>query len=469
MGWTSLSAIGHEKMDKSSTAMKQTAASIALPLPTLRPGESTELGDGVLDRRPIRRRRVWRWKVVAAVLLAGLGTLLAEQMGWTWTLAVSHAARGGEAQISRTQLQFATVEQGAFSHDIDVEARTVAGASPTLFAPQTGIVTLHVAEGDTVEKGAIVAVMESPALRSQLARERSELAALRSTHARSQLLARSQALQTEKLVALSALRKEHAMRLHEREQTLSSKGLIAAQALETSLEAAKTAALELEFQKRESSLAVDAAEFEVDNARRRVERQSLLVDDLERQVSELRLTAPFSGIVASLSAKNSDMVVQGQALIGMVDLADLELALELPENLSDEVFVGTPIESTVDGEAVSGKVVRIAPEVVEGRIIARARLDDERAALLRQNQRVRTRVVLSAKGNVLKIVRGPYLQNGGGRLVYVRRGDTLVAREIELGVVGVSAVEVLRGLSEGEQIVLNDLGEYASAEVIHLR
>ena len=88
---------------------------------------------------------------------------------------------------------------------------------------------------------------------------------------------------------------------------------------------------------------------------------------------------------------------------------------------------------------------------------------------LRQNQRLSARLLLDRKSDALKVPRGPFLDAGGGRAVYVVSDGLARRRAIVVGTVSVTEVEILEGLEEGEEIVLSDLGPAEGAETVLLR
>jgi HlyD family secretion protein len=149
--------------------------------------------------------------------------------------------------------------------------------------------------------------------------------------------------------------------------------------------------------------------------------------------------------------------------LGLVDLANLELEIKIPEAFADEVSIGTPVEAWMDNKALPASVTRIAPEVAQGQVIARVAFRGGNPPGLRQNQRVSSRVIVGERDSVLHVPRGPFLQNGGGKMIYVQKGDYLERHELVTGFVGVSQVEILSGVEAGDVIVLNDLSEFDGA------
>jgi HlyD family secretion protein len=88
---------------------------------------------------------------------------------------------------------------------------------------------------------------------------------------------------------------------------------------------------------------------------------------------------------------------------------------------------------------------------------------------LRQSQRVSVRMVFESRPDVLKVPRGPFLESGGGKQIYVVENGVAVKREIAVGAVSVSEVEILRGLSKGDKVVLSDMAELGGAKTVLIR
>ena len=86
---------------------------------------------------------------IGGAVLAGV-VLLA--MGWA----------SSDRSVSAARVRTGEVARGTFVRDVAVEGRVVAAVSPTLYAPVGGTVTLQVQAGATVERGKVLAKIESP-------------------------------------------------------------------------------------------------------------------------------------------------------------------------------------------------------------------------------------------------------------------------------------------------------------------
>ncbi len=412
--------------------------------------------------RPIERRRrplaLWLLATGAAALLLFLAL---RPLARRWAAA--------DQSVELDRLRLARVTRGELVHDVAAQGRVVAASRPTLFSPAAGIVTLRVREGMQVRAGGILAVVASPDLDSRLQQERASLDGLLSDVARLELAARQANLANEQRVALGEVELGSAEREVARMERLSAEGLIHRIELEKAGDLRAVRRLELEQARQRVAIEREMFEFQVRDARARAARQRLVVSDVERQIAELEIRAPFDGMVATVSVEDADAVVRGQPLVGVVDLADLEVEVAIPESYADDVTPGVPALVRVDSADVPGTLTSVAPEVRNSQVAGRIAFAGGPPAGLRQNQRVSARLLLDERNDVLKVPRGPFLEAGGGRAVYVVSDGLARRRSIVIGTVSVTEVEILEGLSEGEEIVLSDLGAAEGAETVLLR
>ena len=74
--------------------------------------------------------------------------------------------------IDATTLALGTVSRGDLRRDVSVQGRVVAALHPTLIAQAAGSVTLQTKAGAVVKKDEVLAVIDSPELRSALEQQR---------------------------------------------------------------------------------------------------------------------------------------------------------------------------------------------------------------------------------------------------------------------------------------------------------
>lgn len=408
--------------------------------------------DRVIATAPVggqRRRLLWIGGI--AVAMVGLVMLFS---GWL----------GSSRSVDVSRLRIAEVTRGTLVRDASVNGRVVAAVSPTLYAPAASTVTLKIHAGDKVKKGDLLAILDSPDLSNQLAREQATLAQLESQVARQRILAEKQRLIARRDADEAEVARLGAERILTRTEGGFKAGAIAEVDYLRAQDALKSAQIRARQAAQASGLEIKDVALETSTRVSELQRQRLITADMQRRVDELNLRSPVDGVIGTLSVADRSVVAANTPLMTVVDLSRLEVELEIPESYADDLGLGMSVEVAIGGLQAAGKLSAISPEVVRNQVLARVRFDGKQPAGLRQNQRLTARVLIEEKPDVLMLPRGSFVENDGGRVAYVMDGDIAVRRPIQIGATSVSAVEILSGLKSGERVVIAGTDAFEDAE-----
>lgn len=400
-------------------------------------------------------RRRLAWLAAAALGVIAIALLMS---GWL----------GSERSIDVSRLRIAEVTRGTLIRDASVNGRVVAAVSPTLYAPAASTVTLKIHAGDKVAKGDLLAVLDSPDLSNQLAREQSTLAQLEAEVARQRILAQKQKLIARRDADEAEVERLGAARILQRTEGGYKAGAIAEVDLLRAQDALKSAEIRSKQALQASSLEIQDVALQTSTKVSELERQRLTVADTQRRVDELNVRAPVDGVIGTLSVADRSVVAANTALMTVVDLSKLEVELEIPESYADDLGLGMSAEVTIGATRATGKLSALSPEVVRNQVLARVRFDGAQPAGLRQNQRLTARVLIEEKPDVVMLPRGSFVENEGGRAAYVMDGGVAVRRPIQIGATSVSAVEILSGLQPGDKVVIAGTDSFENAERVSI-
>jgi HlyD family secretion protein len=357
--------------------------------------------------------------------------------------------------IDKDSVQIATLEVGDLVRDIVANGKIVAANAPQVYSPEQGFVNLNVKAGDHVQIGQVIAEVESPELENRLMQERSEMARLDGELARQRLDARSQKLQLTKLLDLAKVDLEAAERENRRAQASIKNNLISQIDLEQAVDELARAKLTFKHAKEEVAIANDRLAFELESAKSVVQRQALVVEELERKITELTIVASVDGVVGNLLVQARSLVNKNDALMTLVDLSAYEAELNVAESYANDIGVGMPVEMTLSGKTVLGTLSAISPEVNNRQVKTRVRFDQADLGSIRQNQQVSARVLLENKSQVLKVRRGTFL-DAGGFIAYKIENGVAVKTDIQIGATSMREVEILSGLNPNDQIIISN-------------
>jgi HlyD family secretion protein len=370
---------------------------------------------------------------------------------------------GSENAINGSRLRIAEVTRGTLVRDAAVNGRVVAAVSPTLYSTAPATVTLKVAAGDTVKRGQVLAVLESPDLSDALKREQSSYQQLEAEVARQQILARKQKLLAQRDADTAEIERLSAQRTLERYQAVANEGVIAKIDFQKAKDALNSAEIRARHASKAALLEGDDVGLALKTKINELDRQRLSMANAQRRVDELSVRAPVDGFIGTLSVQDRSVVAANTALMTLVDLSRLEVELEVPESYVADMGLGMTAEIDLGGAKATGKLSALSPEVVKNQVLARVRFDGEQPKGLRQSQRVSARLLIEEKPNVVLLPRGPFIESEGGRFAYVMHDSVAVRTPITLGGTSISAVEILSGLKPGDKVVISGTDNFENA------
>ncbi|WP_313707033.1 efflux RND transporter periplasmic adaptor subunit [Massilia sp.] len=416
----------------------------------------TSLQDALLTPPPAQKAKRRALLAGGAVALAALAVFLLSN----WSAS--------ERSVSASRLRIAEVGRGTLVRDASVNGRVVAAVSPTLFATAPAIVNLKVAAGDTVKKGDVLAVLESPDLSDALKREQSTYEQLKAEVARQQILSRKQKLLAQREADTAEIERLSAQRTLERYDSVGQVGIIAKIDYQKAKDALNSAQIRARHAAQAANLEGDDVALAIRTKTGEMERARLAMANAQRRVDELTVRAPVDGFIGTLNVQNRMMVAANAPLMTLVDLSRLEVELEVPETYVSDLGLGMNAEIALPAGTATGKLTALSPEVVKNQVLARVRFDGEQPQGLRQSQRVTARLLIEEKPNVLMVARGPFVESEGGRFAYVVRDGVAVRTPIRIGATSVSAVEILSGLKSGDRIVVAGTDAFENAASVSI-
>lgn len=203
----------------------------------------------------------------------------------------------------------------------------------------------------------------------------------------------------------------------------------------------------------ESRASLQVAEAQVALARARLER--------------MRIAAPFDGTVGITKVNLGEYVKDGADLVNLEDTSALYVDFRLPERYQTRVAAGQAVKVQLDalpGRDFSAKVMAVDPLVdANGRALSvRAMLPATPDSPLRPGMFARVTAVFSVNEAALVVPEEALVPQGNRQVVYklVREGEGEAAKtvarrtEVEIGVRRGAQVQVVKGLAEGDTVVV---------------
>ncbi|PZO19773.1 MAG: efflux RND transporter periplasmic adaptor subunit [Leptolyngbya foveolarum] len=398
--------------------------------------------------------------------MIGLGLGLGLAFGAT-RIATSRTpddpASVGSEQVASASVTVAIAEREPIQQTIEttgtVEAFDLLSVSPRASGLQ--ILSVLVREGDRVEAGQVLAVLDDSVLRAQMDQARAQVSA-----------ARAQVVQAEAQVAQNRATLAEAQERVGRYESLFAKGAISAEELASRRTTAIT-----EGQTVGSAIAaVDSAEATVRSAQAEVDR-------LMTQLAQTEVLAPASGVIASKTATVGDTASAGNPLFEIISGDQLDLAVKIPQTQLAQINLGTTVRITSGSDAnlqLQGQVRSIDPTVDPQTRQATVKIGLPGSERLRPGMFLKAAIVTGSQQGVVVPADAVLPQPSGDFIVYTVAGGSsaepqaVQAQSVEVGTRipakgdEPAKIEIANGLPDGAAVVTEGASYLQDGELVEV-
>ena len=224
--------------------------------------------------------------------------------------------------------------------------------------------------------------------------------------------------------------------------------------------------LEEDEQKFIHEAAVAEADFKVKELELSIARKTLA--EARQTLEDAQIRAPRKAILTFVNNEIGAQVAQGEKVAVVSDLSHFKIEGEIADTYGDRIAAGSRAVVKIGNEKLPGIVSDLTPLSKNGVISFSVRLDKDNHRRLRSGLKTDVYILTAVKDSVLRIQNGSYYVGPGKYELFVRQGNELVRREVQLGESNYEQVEVLSGLQLGEAVVISDMGDYKNKRKVKL-
>jgi len=220
--------------------------------------------------------------------------------------------------------------------------------------------------------------------------------------------------------------------------------------------------LSLMRQAIDSQLAVQAS---------RVVQLRAIADNQQARLRSLQVRAPDAGVLQELTLQLGQWVPEGTTLAKVVQPGQLKAVLRIPESQAKDVQLGQRATVDTRNGLVSGRVTRKDPSAQGGSVTIDVALEGVLPSGAVPDLSVDGTIVIDRMVNVRYSGRPASSASSGTTSVFRLEADggTAVRVPVTLGRNSVNTIEILRGLSVGDRIILSDMSSYANVDRVRIK
>jgi RND family efflux transporter MFP subunit len=314
---------------------------------------------------------------------------------------------------------------------------------------------IYVDVGDKVKDNQTLAILEVPELNAQVAGAKADIRRSDDGIRR----AEQDVKQAESTYAAY-----HAAYTRLRQASADRPGLIAEQELDDSM-----------AHDHGAEAQVGSARAALAEAQSRLNMAKATMDRYASLEAYSRITAPFSGVVTKRYADTGSLIQAGTAsdtqsmpVVQLAEWSRLRLVVPVPESAVPTLHLGQDIDVVVPalGRTFKGKVARFADSLNEDTRTMHTEIDVEnKNDTLVEGMYAETTLQLVQRPNALIIPIQALQRNGDtASVLVVQRDGVLRQRTVVLGTESANSIEVLSGISEGDQVVIGHASDFQPGE-----
>jgi len=403
--------------------------------------------DRPLEKPPIYRRRT-------AVAIAGVIVGIAAVCIWARATFSENTLR-----LPRTKISVGTVARGAFRDFIPLRMTIVSRDIVFVDAAEGGRVeSVHVNPGDIVTKGQPLVSLSNTRLELQVLEQEGRLIESLTQVQNYQTSLAQNRLSNELSLKEIEYNIKRLTRSLGRRQVLAKDGIISRESVDEIED-------ELESLKRKHELQALSNREQEDLRLKQMPQIAAQISSLQRdmvitrsKLESLIVRAPSEGRLTTIDLKIGQTLHEGDRLAQVTRDTGFRLTQQVDEFYLGRLRVGLQGAVQVEGKEWPIHLSRVYPQIKEGSFTVDFEFAGTAPTNLLPGQTVVGKLTLGNTQNAVFVPTGPYLEQTGGAWVFVLLGDGSGAsrRAIELGRRNTEQIEVLGGLSPGDQFITSD-------------
>lgn len=194
-----------------------------------------------------------------------------------------------------------------------------------------------------------------------------------------------------------------------------------------------------------------------------------------RQLNDTKITTPISGIVTARYVNIGSMVMSAPAatmIANVVDISRLKVKVNVAEKDVIRLKVGEKVDVTTDvfpGEVFTGSIFSISSKGDEGHTYPVEVVLKNSKRQLKAGMFGRVMFMPKSSGNLIVIPRESIVGSVKNATLYVIENNVAKVRSVVVGKEIGKNVEILSGLQEGEQVVLNGQNNLSDGASVIIR
>ncbi|MGB0806858.1 MAG: efflux RND transporter periplasmic adaptor subunit [Salibacteraceae bacterium] len=201
----------------------------------------------------------------------------------------------------------------------------------------------------------------------------------------------------------------------------------------------------------------------IDNSIQLMERN---LEAVRNSLNQLSVTAPLTGQLNSFQHELGATIRKGES-IGRIDILDsFHIRALVDQYYLNQIQLQQNAHIKLDGKTTQLSVAKIFPTVTNNQFEIHFKFQSHPPPNLRRGQSAPLKINLSKEGNAVLLPKGAFYSTGGGKYVFVVKGNEAHKTAVKLGRQNDKYIEVITGLQPNDQVIISPYTNFKNNELI---
>ena len=424
--------------------------------------------------RNVRRNRILKRTVVAVTALVAL-------------CATGFAVirlQPAVPTVERASIYSGSVKRGPMLREIRGLGKLL--AEEVLWVPAIAdgrVVKINVYPGTMVQPDTVLMELDNPELRQQTLDAEFALRAAEASYTDLSVRLKTQLFDRKSAAAqVSSDYKDAAIRA-DRDLRLEKEGLLARLDAEISTNKAEQLKIRDDLEDQRLGIIDESARAQLAVQQVRIEQARMLYELKKGQLDQLKVRADAVGVMAQLGPSApagpgvavtglevGEKVTAGTILAKIAQPRKLKAELKINETEAKDILIGQTASIDTRNGVIRGEISRVDPAAVNGNVTIDVKLIGDLPSGARPDLSVDGKIEIERLGDVVYMGRPANSQPNGTIGIFRIGPDGQYASrvQVKVGRASVNTIEVISGLTPGDQVILSDMAAQDGRDRIRL-
>ncbi len=373
--------------------------------------------------------------------------------------------------VERSTIWVDSVKQGAMLRQVRGLGTLV--PEDIRFIPATTqgrVEKILVRPGAMVTPTTVLMVLSNPELDQSVQDVDLQLKGAEADYATLQVRLESQQLDQQAVAASVQAEYNQAKLQAEANEELYKKGLLSELLYKIAKNKASELATRCQIEEKRIAISSESTKAQLVAQQAKTDQLRALYQLRRNQLDSLNVRAGSNGVLQQLSVEVGQQVTIGTNLARVADPSRLKAELKIAETQAKDIQVGQNATIDTRNGIIAGQVTRIDPAVLQGTVTVDIALLEELPKGARPDLSVDGTIELENLTNILYVGRPVHGQANStiGLFKLDSTGKEAIRVTVKLGRSSVNTIEVIEGLSVGEQVILSDMSAWDAYNRVRL-